>query len=395
MRSLETDDEREALRLKANLEQTIRDVKSGRLKLPEDADVATFLLSDGNLTSIPDLRADEVEQTVLTLRELFENFFDGLTEGALEDSTIATMKTHRQNILRVLGEDIVADDIDLNSLDRFVRKRSREKGQRGHTIGAETMRKELKTLRQVWSWGQKRSLVSGDFPQIKEIRLPKTEEQPPFQTYAEIETQIAVEELSPEKQRELWEALYLRSKEIDELLDEVRLRAKHAFLYPMFVAAAHTGARRSELMRSKLSDIQKNLFVVRERKHRRGKITTRRVPMSSRLREALSDWADQHPGGPCTFGTMVEDESGNGKKLVPLTRDQANAQFQLVLKETKWNVIKGWHCLRHSFISNLASKGIDQRLIDEFVGHTTEEMRRRYRHLLPEVKLAAITNVFG
>ena len=30
--------------------------------------------------------------------------------------------------------------------------------------------------------------------------------------------------------------------------------------------------------------------------------------------------------------------------------------------------------------------GVDQRLIDDWVGHTTEEMRRRYRHLIPSVQ---------
>ena len=69
--------------------------------------------------------------------------------------------------------------------------------------------------------------------------------------------------------------------------------------------------------------------------------------------------------------------------------------FALRLKRTEWNKLKGWHTLRHSFISNLACEGVDQRLIDEFVGHTTEEMRRRYRHLFPDVKSAAIASVFG
>ena len=43
----------------------------------------------------------------------------------------------------------------------------------------------------------------------------------------------------------------------------------------------------------------------------------------------------------------------------------------------------------------LASKGIDQRLIDDFVGHMSEEQRRRYRHLWPSVKENAIAQVFG
>ena len=61
----------------------------------------------------------------------------------------------------------------------------------------------------------------------------------------------------------------------------------------------------------------------------------------------------------------------------------------------KWAVVPGWHCLRHSFISNCAARGVDQRLIDHWVGHTTEAMRRRYSHLLPAVSHAALLTVFG
>lgn len=78
-----------------------------------------------------------------------------------------------------------------------------------------------------------------------------------------------------------------------------------------------------------------------------------------------------------------------------LSPDQAHGHFTRTLQNSKWEKIKGWHCLRHSFISNLASQGIDQRIIDDFVGHTTEQMRRRYRHLFPDVKQAVIDAVFG
>jgi integrase len=59
------------------------------------------------------------------------------------------------------------------------------------------------------------------------------------------------------------------------------------------------------------------------------------------------------------------------------------------IRRSKWAVLPGWHCLRHSFISNCAAWGVDQRLIDHWVGHTTEAMRRRYSHLLPAVSQAA------
>lgn len=187
----------------------------------------------------------------------------------------------------------------------------------------------------------------------------------------------------------------MRTDEIDELIQYVREKASHIFLYPMVVAAAHTGARRSELMRSQLSDVRGDVLIIREKKRRRGQESTRRVPMSGLLKETFNDWKGEHPGGKYTFAVKDTSNRKQTKRARAITRDEAHSSFKRVLKDSNWDVIRGWHCLRHSFISNLASQSIDQRLIDEFVGHTTEEMRRRYRHLFPDVKKAAIKNVFG
>jgi hypothetical protein len=37
---------------------------------------------------------------------------------------------------------------------------------------------------------------------------------------------------------------------------------------------------------------------------------------------------------------------------------------------------------------------VDQRILDDFVGHRTEEQRRRYRHLYPDAKQKAIAEAF-
>jgi site-specific recombinase XerD len=58
-------------------------------------------------------------------------------------------------------------------------------------------------------------------------------------------------------------------------------------------------------------------------------------------------------------------------------------------------VLRGWHVLRHSFASNAALKGVDQRMINSWLGHQTEEMVQRYRHLYPDQERQAISAVFG
>ena len=79
----------------------------------------------------------------------------------------------------------------------------------------------------------------------------------------------------------------------------------------------------------------------------------------------------------------------------PITEDEAHDHLRRSLRGSRWSVIKGWHIARHSFASNCAAKGIDQRLIDRWLGHTTDEMRRRYQHLIPNHEQQAIGTVFG
>ena len=72
---------------------------------------------------------------------------------------------------------------------------------------------------------------------------------PPFQTRAEIERRIFHGGLS-EAARELWDCLFLTISETEEVLSDVKENSSYSFLLPRAVQAAHTGARRSELVRS-------------------------------------------------------------------------------------------------------------------------------------------------
>ena len=85
------------------------------------------------------------------------------------------------------------------------------------------------------------------------------------------------------------------------------------------------------------------------------------------------------------------------KTLLPITKDQANRLFWQPMRSTEWNLEGsrnwfkiGFHSYRHSFASNLAAARVDQRIIDEFMGHQTEAMRMRYRHLFPKNRRSAI-----
>ena len=227
------------------------------------------------------------------------------------------------------------------------------------------------------------------------LKFPKTDEKPPFQTRADIERRIARGGLRVEI-RELWDSLFLHRSEIDELLAYIRHCSAEPFLYPMVCLAAHTGARRSELLRLRVDDVDfaSGTLMVHEKKRARGRRTSRRVPLSAFALGMLKEWLAIHPGGQHLFCRVISREARR-EKPIPVTCNEAHDHFKAVLADSKWAVMRGWHVLRHSFASNCAAAGIDQRIIDEWMGHQTEDMVRRYRHLFPDQQRKAINLVFG
>lgn len=388
-RSLKTECRDEAQARLHRLEENIRLVESGRMELPSDADAPIFLLSDGKLAS----RQKATPKT--RLPGLFDTYFSGIPEGSLEDSTISGMKIHQRHLERHLGVRFVVDALTRETLQTYVQKRSKEKGIRGRKLSPATIKKELVTFRAVWNWALAESIVTKPFP-LKGVRFPKTDEKPHFQTWDEITRQIEMIALDSAQQADLWDCLFLTRKQIEEVLDQVQNEASHPFLYPMFVAAAHTGARRSELMRSQLTDFGATHMIVREKKRVRGQRSTRRVPMSPRLAASIQQWKSIHPGGTHTFCLPdIARSKKSRESSLALTRDEANDHFQRAIAGSRWKVIRGWHCFRHSFCSNCAMQGVDQRIIDAWVGHTTDAMRRRYRHLFPSEECKVLQGVFG
>ncbi len=375
----------------------------------------TFIEHDGQPPDTgPTLPA--APRKAVTLGHLKERYLTTHANGTGEANSLDTCKLHLGHFCRVLGEASPLGDLSLAQLQEYVNKRA------GAEVSAVTIRKEIATLRAAWNWGEPMGLTEGRFPN-RGLRYPKTDEKPPFMTMAEIGRQIA----RGGDPATLWEAVYLLLPEIDELLRTVKERAFHPFIYPMFCFAAHTGARRSEILRAQVADLDfaGETILIHEKKRSRGQRTTRRVPMSSLLKDALTEWLATHPGGPwlfCHGGTIqrsrkrsattghkgektratsqTERMAGVRKRSgvvsgQPLTRNEYHDHFKRALAGTKWEMMRGGHVFRHSFCSNLAMKGVDQRVIDEFVGHQTEQQQKRYRHLAPNTKTQALRSVFG
>ncbi len=393
-KTVKTTNRSEAEAILIRLEENVGLVQRGRLQMPPDADIATFLLSDGKMTQPP-----KVEPTPkpLTLDELRNLYVNALSIQTMEANSLQTTKMHLKHLATTFGAQFPIAKLTLDDLQRHVEHRAK-KTYRGRPLSPETLRKEIASFRACWNWAVQSGKLQGAFPN-RGLRYPKASEKPPFQTWQEIERQITRGGLTMAEEADLWNCLFLTLPEIDRLLAYVREHSHVPFLYPMFVFAAHTGARRSEILRVSIDDLDfaGQTVLLRERKRSKEKRTFRRVPLSSFLMAVLHDWLKIHPGGQhlfCQAGDVAHSRKER-TAATPVTRDEAHDYFKRTLAESKWKVVRGWHIFRHSFCSNCAAAGIDQRLIDAWVGHTTEEMRRRYRHLLPNQERNAIQTVFG
>jgi integrase len=382
------------------------------LVLPDGVDIVTFVRHDGNPPATgPVLPA--TPRRVVTLARLRDEYLETHGNGTVEANTLYTMGIHFAHVCRVLGEGCPVGDVSVARLQEYVNARAKK-------VSPATIRKELATLRAAWNWGGPMGLTDGRLP-LAGVRYPKADEKPAYMTREEIERQLRAGG-DPEA---LWEALYLKAEDVADLLALVRNAATHPWFHPLVCFAAHTGARRSELLRAVVADVDldANTVVIREKKRVRGVRTTRRVPLTPFLKGVLDDWLKVHPGGPHLFchagvvarskkrGRTTGHRSGRGRPTTragrlatvrvrtvvgptALTRNEVHTHFKAVFRGSKWEPVRGLHTLRHSFLSACASKAVDQRLVEEWCGHQDGKTSARYRHLWPSTQQEAIKQVF-
>ncbi len=384
-----TKDEEEAGASLSRLEG-IRLLERGRLEPPApDADLALYQLSEGKVSAKPEIARSPQALTLAMLAERFA----AAQATSLEANSLATVQIHLRHLRRSIGDDSSVRHFTLADLQGYVDRRARQRGRRGKPLSTATIRKEVTTLGAAWAWAVQHGTLEGNFPRSG-VRYPKATERPPFQTWAEVERQIGHGGLPPDEQAELWDTLFLTLPEVRSPLDFVNVNACKPSLCPMLAFAAHTGARRSEILRSRIGDFDfdAGTVLVREKERVKGKVTTRRAPLSPFLASPPRDWLAGHSGGRCTFCQPEQVWKSKSKRSAPtpIHRDEAHDHLRRTLDDGNWSAVRGWHTSRRGFISNCAASGVDQRLIDAWVGHTTEEVRCRYRHPLPDQSAAAI-----
>ncbi|WP_435020706.1 tyrosine-type recombinase/integrase [Tundrisphaera sp. TA3] len=376
------------------VEQTIRYLDDGMLAVPEGVDPGEFILSGGKLTAKA-VTITPVKE--LTLKEMFDLY--GASVQSKERSTLDTERIHRKHLLRILGPETIVNRMVKKDVQAYIDKRAGETYERtGQRTTRQTIQKEIGTLSVIWNWARE-SRQEGEVktaPPIQKLAFPKGNKKDPFRSWDECEREILLAGLAGRSTRTLtklekstfgriWESLFLSEAEILAVIDQVReMKA-----FPMFAFAAYTGARRSEMCRSEISDVNFDSGRIKIREKKRDTSVTvsyRFIPLHDDLRAIMIAWIAKHPGGRFLF---------TGQDDRPLTKIMASKRFRSSLNGSRWHVLHGWHVFRHSFASNLARQGVPQTHIDELMGHETEAMRERYRHLFPQDLEQSVGRLFS
>ncbi len=378
-KSLKTTQAADARPAMHGIERALHGLTTGLLQIPPGVDPGDFILSGGTLRE-----AARPRRRVPPLSALIDEYLANLSHKA--PSTAYTEGVHLRNLKGKLGlkADAPADRIAHRDLELYLQARLKERT-------PSTVHKERDTIGQLFKWAVahgylEASPAAGLTPIKEEIELP------PFRTIAEIEARLVRGGLSESEVNDAWDCLYLGPSEIADLLRTVRERSDTDFGFMLHCVPAYTGLRRGELLRLRWPDVEfdQGHIIARSRKQsRRAVETSRRIDLHPELRRELLDWRERRPGGQYV---VCEPNSPE-----PLDPDLANRAFWQPMRGTTWclkskkNWFKvGFHTYRHSFASNLAALGVDQRIIDEWMGHQTEAMRKRYRHLHPKDRRTAI-----
>lgn len=380
-RLLKTDNEVHAAAALRRIEDTIHWLTIGHKAVPGGVDAGDYIVSGGTLVTPPTVPKPRV---VVTLDEAVAQYQDNL--GHLAESNRSTIGTHLRNFKKVMNRKVQLplDHINGGDLHAYLQVRLKNRS-------SSTVSKERETLIQFFRWAERLEFLE-ESPANDLIPIKSSVDPSSFRTVAEIQAIHARGGLSKQEAWALWDCLYLGSEEIADILALVRERGKWDVSFMLHAIPAYSGMRRGEMLRLKWPDIEfdQNSLVARSRKQSRFlEETIRHIDMHPELRSLLLEWKDKRPRGQYVIC--------HADSLEPLNPNDANKRFWQPLRHTNWclssrkNRFKiGFHTYRHSFASNLASRGVDQRIIDAWMGHQTEVMRKRYRHLFPKDRRSAI-----
>jgi integrase len=179
-------------------------------------------------------------------------------------------------------------------------------------------------------------------------------------------------------------------EEVFKLLDNIYLPNYRICLTTIYSC----GLRLSEGTRLKVEDIDgdRGFVCVRKSKgHMGGK--DRNVPLPQRTLELLREQWKSHRTRPWIFPSAAKRGENTPDASKPISKSSVQAAFRSALKISGINKKATVHTLRHSWATHLLEAGINLRLIQTWLGHSSPSTTSVYTHLTEKAKTMAVKSI--
>jgi len=163
--------------------------------------------------------------------------------------------------------------------------------------------------------------------------------------------------------------------EVRRLIDAVRTPHYKAFFWTVY----SLGLRVQEALNLQVGDIDSARMVVHV--HRGKGAKDRFVPLPPRTLAVLRDYWRTHRHPEWLFPALGHDPDLAGSATRPMAASSANAALRQVVLELGIRKRVSIHTLRHTYATHLLEAGINLRLIQQYLGHSSLKATMIYLHL--------------
>ena len=175
--------------------------------------------------------------------------------------------------------------------------------------------------------------------------------------------------------------------EVRQILAGVRLPRYKVCLTTIYSC----GLRLQEGTHLQVADIDSARMMIHVR-HGKG-AKDRYVPLPQRTLQMLRDYWRTHRNPLLLFPAEGRDHIDLAQATEPMSKSSVQDAFHAALKESRLNKRASVHTLRHSWATHLLEAGVNLRLIQEWLGHSSPATTSVYTHLTVKAEqLGAVTS---
>jgi site-specific recombinase XerD len=179
----------------------------------------------------------------------------------------------------------------------------------------------------------------------------------------------------------------LSRAEVRRLIAAVRTPHNRAYFWTVY----SLGLRLEEGLHLQVGDIDSQRMVVQVRRGKGAK--DRYVPLPGRTLEVLRQYGATHRHPQWLFPDRGRDGHQAATADQPMTRGTVQTAMSRVVQELGLKKAISGHSLRHSYATHLLEAGVNLRLIQQYLGHSSLHTTMVYLHLTTASQEQAVARI--